>query len=212
MFIRKWPKCTEMYIPIFIYIHFIYLRSHFWKRPQTLVYLFSFAHCFPLFNFWPLAFEAGWFTRKQILSLRLVCRTFIRQDSGRGEEKEAGMGRRSWSVKHSQKSLSQPPESAEAGMAPQSYPKMGRGPRSSHPQLIKHWMLADLEGLRPWLGPFSSAEAIPKEGWQLKAFFHPIPSSWGINPLFLKGHWASHDSINDDICSFDKWLTQWSSI
>lgn len=109
MFIRKWPKCTEMYIPIFIYIHFIYLRSHFWKRPQTLVCLFSFAHCFPLFNFWPLAFEAGWFTRKQILSLRLVCRTFIRQDSGRGEEKEAGMGRRSWSVKHSQKNLSQPP-------------------------------------------------------------------------------------------------------
>lgn len=98
-----------MYILIFIYIHFIYLRNHLWKHSQTLVWLFSFAHCFPLFNFWPLAFAAGWFTGKQILNLRLVSRTFIRQDSGRGEGKEAGMGRRSWSVMDSQQGLSQPP-------------------------------------------------------------------------------------------------------
>lgn len=154
-----------MYIPISIYAHVIYTRGisrsihRYWYAYfplRTVFYCLTFSHLhrWQVF-FWEADFE-----------LRLVWRGFIREGSGRGKGKEAGLGRgRSWSVMYSQQRPQLiPPQSSEAGMDPQSCPKMGRGHRPSYRQLIRHWMLADPEGSEPWVRSFSLAEEIPKEG------------------------------------------------
>lgn len=97
-----------MCTPVFISAH-SHTQGYPWKHPQALVCLFSFAYCFVVLTFghlhiWQVGFLGSRFW------VKVNVQDVIRKDSGRGERKEAGLGRgRSWSSMDSQKRLQATP-------------------------------------------------------------------------------------------------------